>query len=1066
VELEDAFQRQSKSRGLNPAVFREELVGALKELHPGTIRMEFPDLSQQLADKFSVSGAAVSGKSVSGSGYGLGEYLQLCAEAGSDPWLRIPSGTTPGEMRELVEYLSGTGSDAWSAARIGGGQSEPWTEVFGKIHVELGNEGGSRVAASERMEAGIYAERANADYGAARQTAGFDGSKFDLMLSGAGVSAEWATAVLSQSREQDSMAIAADLPWPGAGTSQAQLYGALLARPEAMDSTGGVVSREVAGLARVSSAAARGISVNVGSSQLSLAAEGSEQLAQSWGAGLAQAEHLLQMMAMGVRYQNGAVLTENSLHCADGSQAGNCRSWQFLTEALANGVIRGTMLQTVQTGANPSWSQMLNGETVQAHALQSFAFAEGGKVSLVVFNLSRTAELPVTFSGRYAPAGDVQMTQIAPRGITDSNESGAELQPSMQTLSASDISGGLSLPPFSMTLLRWTSAGAAQTLSNSALARTPQAALAGTPQADPKLTKAVQVLTATPSGSSQPVINCPNGFAPTGACATVAGGGSGDPNFSMVNADASTSLSGSSVLLIPRGQTHKAGALNWQQQVSVQAFTASFTFVPNGQNITFVLNNSNNNPYLNGASFSSGAGCEAGFFQAFNQSPPNNVFALELDSYSPLTLTGAFAGSSTQIYQSGQSPCLPNDDGPNYTPITKINTSPVNLTTGTQNTTTGDTYSATIIYNGSTLALNLYDVTKGGSCPGSACFTYTWTGVNIPAAVGGNNAWVGITAATGLVSGYPLYVDSFVYTVGASTTSPSTAAATPTFSVPAQTYATSQTVSITDATGGAIIYYTTNGTTPTTSSTKYSGRITVSSTETLKAIAVATGYTNSAMATATYTIRTATPTINFASGFSGSGGRMALNGSAQLSGSGLLMTGPVQNETGSAWYATPVNVQAFTTDFTFRLTSPSADGFTFAIQNQGTGALGDSGEGLGYQGISTSAAVKFDLYNNAGEGTDSTGLFTDGALPTVPATDMTSRGVNLHSGDIMHVHLTYDGATLTMNITDTVTNASFSTGFAINIPATLGSNTAYVGFTGGTGGETASQEVLTWTYTP
>ena len=39
-----------------------------------------------------------------------------------------------------MEYLSGTGSDAWSAARIAGGQSEPWTQVFGKIHVELGNE--------------------------------------------------------------------------------------------------------------------------------------------------------------------------------------------------------------------------------------------------------------------------------------------------------------------------------------------------------------------------------------------------------------------------------------------------------------------------------------------------------------------------------------------------------------------------------------------------------------------------------------------------------------------------------------------------------------------------------------------------------------------------------------------------------------------------------------------------------------------------------------------------------------------------------------------------------------
>ena len=79
-------------------------------------------------------------------------------------------------------------------------------------------------------------------------------------------------------------------------------------------------------------------------------------------------------------------------------------------------------------------------------------------------------------------------------------------------------------------------------------------------------------------------------------------------------------------------------------------------------------------------------------------------------------------------------------------------------------------------------------------------------------------------------------------------------AATPVFSPKAGKYASAQSVTITDSTTGAVIYYTTDGTTPTSKSNQYAGALTVSATETIKAIAVATDYANSTVATAIYTI--------------------------------------------------------------------------------------------------------------------------------------------------------------------------------------------------------------------
>ena len=81
----------------------------------------------------------------------------------------------------------------------------------------------------------------------------------------------------------------------------------------------------------------------------------------------------------------------------------------------------------------------------------------------------------------------------------------------------------------------------------------------------------------------------------------------------------------------------------------------------------------------------------------------------------------------------------------------------------------------------------------------------------------------------------------------------------PTFSPIAGTYAEAQTVTISTTTSGATIYYTTDGTEPTTSSNVYNtgSVVSVSSTTTIKAIAVK-GSNESSVATATYFICSAT----------------------------------------------------------------------------------------------------------------------------------------------------------------------------------------------------------------
>ena len=154
------------------------------------------------------------------------------------------------------------------------------------------------------------------------------------------------------------------------------------------------------------------------------------------------------------------------------------------------------------------------------------------------------------------------------------------------------------------------------------------------------------------------------------------------------------------------------------------------------------------------------------------------------------------------------------------------------------------------IYGSNTAYFSSTDLYETDGTQGTLLGTIVY-GTSTELTINGDYAYIGLRS-----NGSAMYLTSIsiVWETGGTVTE---TCAIPTFSPAAGTYSEAQSVTISTTTSGASIRYTTDGSTPTsTTGTLYTGAINVSETTTIKAIAYKDGNNDSQVATAIYTINT------------------------------------------------------------------------------------------------------------------------------------------------------------------------------------------------------------------
>ncbi|HEY3057005.1 MAG TPA: hypothetical protein VGK31_13855 [Thermoanaerobaculia bacterium] len=479
--VDDISLVQTNTDPANTTAFRDAVIDALRTYNPGILRGPNKEQGEPLDNLIGPpfaklrTGYNVTSNDANFTQYGWHEFLDLCEYLHTEPYLIFPMTFSSTEVANAVEYLAGPATSPYGARRAARGHPAPWTDSFTRVHIEYGNESWNPVYRGATMFAADYGVRGNEVLGVIKQSPYYSSSKFNLILGVQAANPYNTRTTHNASANHDMLAIG-----PYIATeindyeSDERLFGGLFAEASWWSSAAPTPPGPVRQTYDFINGTTRPVpmivyEVNLHSTRGSVPQDVLDRFAPSIGAGLAVADHMLIMLRefnlrdqalfslAGYQYTREDLKTVLLWGVTRDMGVTDRKRPQYLAlklvnEALAGG---GDLVQTTQSGDDPHWNQPLTNRIALDNVpyIQSFAFVNGGRKAVVIFNLHRTAALDVVLAGPNAPSGAVTMRRLSANAITDTNESAENVTIQTSSFTSFDPAQALTLPPFSMTVL-------------------------------------------------------------------------------------------------------------------------------------------------------------------------------------------------------------------------------------------------------------------------------------------------------------------------------------------------------------------------------------------------------------------------------------------------------------------------------------------------------------------------------------------------------------------------------------------------------------------------------------